>query len=66
MPEKALADIGHAKAEAVGATPRISLLQVVGSWFAAVTVFTLNIFLAETGLGAWVVIHAAHQAAVAV
>lgn len=44
-PREAAADIGNAKAEALGAALGVFLLQVVESWLAAIAGFPLNIFL---------------------
>lgn len=44
-PREAVADVGDAEAEALGAALRVSLLQVVESRFAAVAVFPFDIVL---------------------
>lgn len=46
-PREAVADIGDAKAEALGAALGVSLVQVIESWFAAIAVFPFNVFLPE-------------------
>lgn len=44
-PRKAVTDIRDTKAEALWAALRVSLLQVIESWLAEVTIVSLNIFL---------------------